>query len=459
MNEINIKLTGKSTRKCLCISKCVNIFDIIRCKEEQASQIIAWLLNPREAHGFKKDFFKAMLDAMGSEKILGYKGRNTNGDSLISKQTLLKSYNDVIIQTEYCINKSCRNKKEGRVDILLCLEDVKTIFVIENKYGSKEHGEQAKNYFKYFSSAAYKNYTIFYIYLDFNAYYDDDSFPFSDIDHKKYWHFIDYDWIIDFLKKKKDKKNVPDFVRKIIHDIIVEFDGYENDEYFSPFYDKKTELIQQFKNDIDIYKKLKSKPYPYSPINKNKPDKQFVLYNDFYNQLSQYSSWDNVFAILNEDNDYMISGKGNKHRDIMLRKIKNKKLKECWPFYINLRIYEIEDEENETKQQNLEIKLICTNEYIKTQNKTNIQGRLKNLFENREEEYQTYVKNNIENIHCHKQDEHISFFYLRKDTIEDFDFGKTKNKELNKIINGENGYIHDLKEMYKIFFPSQKGKK
>ena len=36
--------------------------------------------------------------------------------------------------------------KDSRVDILLCLEDVKCLFVIENKYGAKEHNPDAEHH-------------------------------------------------------------------------------------------------------------------------------------------------------------------------------------------------------------------------------------------------------------------------------------------------------------------------
>ena len=157
----------KGTEDFLRINQNVNIFDIVSCKEEQASQIIAWLLNPREAHGFGNKFFEAMLNtASKTSQLSGYKYSNKKVEiSRKSKQTLLNSYNEVIIQTEYCIDKECKNKKEGRVDILLCLEDAQTLFVIENKYGSQEHSKQAKKYFKHFSKANYKDYTIFYFYF------------------------------------------------------------------------------------------------------------------------------------------------------------------------------------------------------------------------------------------------------------------------------------------------------
>ena len=91
--------TLKGNEDFLCINKNVNIFDIISCKEEQASQIIAWLLNPREAHNFGNEFFEAMLNAASSNSQLsGYKYNDRKFEtSRIYKQSLLDSYNEVII--------------------------------------------------------------------------------------------------------------------------------------------------------------------------------------------------------------------------------------------------------------------------------------------------------------------------------------------------------------------------
>ena len=66
----------KGNEDFLCINQCVNIFDIVSCKEEQASQIIAWLLNPREAHGLGNKTICKLLESIADDNAMvrGYKG-------------------------------------------------------------------------------------------------------------------------------------------------------------------------------------------------------------------------------------------------------------------------------------------------------------------------------------------------------------------------------------------------
>lgn len=437
----------------LCINQNVNIFDIISCKEEQASQIIAWLLNPREAHGFGNRFFEAMLNAASSNSQLsGYKYIERQAETKRKqKQKLLDAYNDVIVQTEYCIDKQCKDK-EGRVDILLCLEDkdAKALFVIENKYGSQEHGKQTKKYFNHFSKAKeYHNYTVFYIYLDVKKYFEMDTFELSD--NEEHWYFLGYDWIIDFLKKNAANE----CVRKIIQDIIIEFDGdHEYEKYFKPFYTQTKTLFSKYKEDLSHYKN----PYPYLPSSPKKSNKQFAIYNDFYGSLAQYSQWDTLIEEL-EKKGYVADVPSDNYIDITLEKIrdkykelnKNTKTKKWWPFYVNINHLKPKDEENGKAY--LEIKLLCTNEYIKTNNKPKIKKDLARLFGNKKAKYQRYITQNITNIKPYKSGENISIFYLHKEIIEDFDFSENKLDELCTIVN--NNFTKDLEEMYKIFFPKK----
>ena len=51
----------KGNEAFLCINQCVNIFDIVSCKEQQASELIAWLLDPLESHGLGKVFLPRFL--------------------------------------------------------------------------------------------------------------------------------------------------------------------------------------------------------------------------------------------------------------------------------------------------------------------------------------------------------------------------------------------------------------
>ncbi len=275
---------AENNEKFLCINQCVNIFDIISCKEEQASQIIAWLLNPREAHGLGDIFFDRFLEVISPESdvIYGYKYKKNKivRDAWKKKDILKKAYSDVVIQTEYNIHT---NIKENRIDILLCLEQAKSIFVIENKYGSKEHNSQTKQYFKHFSHAKYKNYTIFYIYLDVWDYYVDGG-----LSDKEHWYLINYDWITKVLKKNENKKNV---VSKLLHDIYLEFSGNNEDEaYFKPFWNQRKEISKKYENIKGIGR--------YEILKKNKNSDAFN-YRKFYDMVNDISFWEKYINIDN----------------------------------------------------------------------------------------------------------------------------------------------------------------
>lgn len=286
-------IDNNEKKEFLRINQAVNIFDIISCKEEHASALIAWLLNPREAHGLEDKFFAAFLGAFSTNGgyVQGYKyEQNRQVKSVrVSADKMKKAYQNVVVQTEYDIGSA------GRVDILLCLEDVKCLFVIENKYGCHENDEQTKKYFKHFSQAKYKDYTIFYVYMDIMDYYATSEEKLTDSEH---WHLINYDWVIDCLKdylKKNKSSNNP--VSKILQDIYIEFSGnYEDEDYFKPYFDNKKELAKKYheceaSNRYDILKKDK--------------DVDAFNYRVFYNVLNDISFWEKYIS-LNENYIYTV---------------------------------------------------------------------------------------------------------------------------------------------------------
>lgn len=294
------KLKGDETF--LCINQCVNIFDIVSCKEQQASELIAWLFDPLESHGLGKDFFAAFLDVLSSDtsecsSIYGWQYENRRIKAVRKEKEALKNaYDDVVIQKEYWIETG---EKENRVDILLCLEKAHTLFVIENKYGAKEHNGQTRKYYKYFSKAAYKDYAIFYVYLDVYDFYGKGGRSLADSSH---WKKIDYDWIIDFLSvyKKKVKNKA---VSKILHDIYIEFSGnYEDEKYFSPYFELSAKELSVYKGTgLDRYEII-------SKNNRIKTKKRhFYNYRGFYDSINGGSFWEKYLSI--SDNIYLCGRK------------------------------------------------------------------------------------------------------------------------------------------------------
>lgn len=289
----------KGNENFLCINQCVNIFDIVKCKETQASQIIAWLLNPREAHNWGKKFFADFLDAISSPKAQEIQGytyteRNTKEASKTKKE-LKDAYKDVVIQTEYNIHVKI---KENYIDILLCLEQAKSIFVIENKYGAKEHNEQTQKYYKHFSKAQYKGYTIFYVYLDVYNYYGKGRYTLADSTH---WKMIDYTWIINSLEQYLKQKNKNSEIAKIMHDIYIEFSGdYKRERHFAPYYEQESKILAQYEGEgLSKYNITQ---------NRGKYDIQHYNYRNFYDAINDVSFWERYLDI-NDDYIYEFDNK------------------------------------------------------------------------------------------------------------------------------------------------------
>ena len=273
----------------LCINQCVNIFDIIPCKEEQASQVISWLLNPREAHGFKEQVITTLLNAVSADNktVQGYEGNKCVD---IPIENILNGYQNVIIQTEYAIKiqDSKLSESDKRIDILLCIENQdkdKYLIIIENKYGSKEHGSQTAEYFKYFSEK-HKDYQCIYIYMDIYDYYIGED-KISGNKENDIWHIANYDWLIDFLKNNMNRKTPVD---KILKDIYIEFSGnYEEEEYFSAFYNQKQKLLSSARPSLSRYK-----------IGENGQDVEAYNYAAFFNQLNQSIVYEDFLEIKND---------------------------------------------------------------------------------------------------------------------------------------------------------------
>ena len=282
--------TLKGNEDFLCINQCVNIFDIISCKEEQASQIIAWLLNPREAHGFKEQVFIALLNAISADNknVQGYK----NGKSIdIPIKNILRNYQNAIIQTEYAIKiqNSGLSESDKRIDILLCIENNdkdKYLIVIENKYGSKEHGNQTAEYFKYFNEK-HKDYQCIYIYMDICDYYIGED-KISSNQKDDIWNITNYDWLIYFLKSNMNRRTPVD---NILKDIYIEFSGdYEEEGYFSAFYNQKQKLLQStVKQPLNKYK-----------IGEKNQDIEAYNYSTFYKVLKESAVYEDFLKIRND---------------------------------------------------------------------------------------------------------------------------------------------------------------
>lgn len=193
----------------------INLLRIIEPKETAISKLLAWLLNPNEAHCQNDLFLREFL------KIICLK--NEQMFQNIFKMGIvdldMNSLPNFIIYTEELINV-------GRLDIVL--KDIKNnaLIIIENKFGAKEHGDQLSKYDKYVTQQQAKNKTkTIKVVLD---YYEQ-----IDLTNKPDWIMVNYDWLIKILKILVNAPEVPQeqlYIFKSLYDYFA--DEYNTFDYF-----------------------------------------------------------------------------------------------------------------------------------------------------------------------------------------------------------------------------------
>ena len=120
-----------------------NIFDVLKISrtEIRHSNMLAWLLNPKENHGLGDSFLRKLLTA-----------------TIFQKQYQIINTSDVSIYREY-----------QHIDILIeiSINNNKTIIAIENKVDSDIHGDQLSDYEKVIIDMYGKNENIktFFLFL------------------------------------------------------------------------------------------------------------------------------------------------------------------------------------------------------------------------------------------------------------------------------------------------------
>ncbi len=117
--------------------------------EIRHSNMLAWLLSPKESHGFSDRFFKDYLI-----KALNSSENQTRDDMDENiRAVILSNYNGITILRE-----------QNRIDILCVCHENKLVVLIENKVKSGEHSDQLNRYLRDVNSQ-YSDYRIIPILL------------------------------------------------------------------------------------------------------------------------------------------------------------------------------------------------------------------------------------------------------------------------------------------------------
>lgn len=153
-----------------------NAFEVLGVihKEIRHSNVLGWLLDPKEYHNLDDRFSKKMI-----HHCVKHDNRDEAAISYNPLELLLQDFNDMIIRREW-----------ANIDILGISKLNKFALVIENKIWSKESGHQLNKYRRIIENE-FPDYTKLYIYLTPEG---DDA---SDINN---WLSLSYEKVMEFLE-------------------------------------------------------------------------------------------------------------------------------------------------------------------------------------------------------------------------------------------------------------------
>ncbi len=117
--------------------------------EVRHSNVLSWLLNPKENHKLGDIVFKKLVTSI----LLNPDNENNFSSKIDFNNIQINDFTDLLLRRE-----------ENNVDIMAISEKNKFILLIENKIYSKEHSNQLSRYYKEITEK-YNNYKILPVYL------------------------------------------------------------------------------------------------------------------------------------------------------------------------------------------------------------------------------------------------------------------------------------------------------
>lgn len=159
-----------------------NLFDILKITKTEIrhSNVLAWLLNPNENHGFSDSILKGFI-----QHIVNVYSEDEDVFKL-----LLMDLHDFIIQREW-----------HNIDILAVSTHSKLVLCIENKIESREHDNQLQRYRKTIEEL-YPNYSKIFIYLSPDG---------SEASEPDFWYSMSYLNVLEIIENARRKtKLLPD---------------------------------------------------------------------------------------------------------------------------------------------------------------------------------------------------------------------------------------------------------
>ncbi|MEX3984127.1 PD-(D/E)XK nuclease family protein [Paraburkholderia sp. EG287A] len=166
-----------------------DIFDIIEPQETQHSQMLQWLLNPREGHGQGDALFKDFLTAAWNN-CAAEDGPNLDFfDFWTPARISMTGFNSILLLREY------RIRVGSHLDFFIVDPVNRFVVVVENKYKAVHDNEQLRRYRRAAAQLVanhpdFKDFRVALIALDRGR---SRQLKLSEL--KKFWVYLDYTWL------------------------------------------------------------------------------------------------------------------------------------------------------------------------------------------------------------------------------------------------------------------------
>lgn len=257
-----------------------NIFDVLKISrtEIRHSNMLAWLLDPNENHGYGELFLKGLI-----QRIVEY---DSEGKHDVFRLLLL-DFHSFVVYREW-----------KNIDLLLVSEKDQVLISIENKIGSKEHNNQLNRY-RTILEKDYPTFKRLYVFLT-----PDGEEP-SDVENWCVITYLDVVQIIENINKRIELLSdveliIKNYVEVIRRDIV---EDERLIEICNRIYDKHKKAIDLiYENRTDVRWQLASLMRSFLQESSN--DKNIILYTGATNRYIKLNTnfMNQKLGVLNENN-------------------------------------------------------------------------------------------------------------------------------------------------------------
>lgn len=243
-----------------------NVFDVLKISkmEIRHSNMLAWLLNPKETHGLGDTFLRKFLQHCAKS----YNTQNNDFKIDIIKASLMDC-DDFLVSREW-----------NNIDVLLVSSSNKIVICLENKIFSKESKHQLKKYLDIVNKR-YPDYKKAFIFLT----------PEGDMpSDEENWISVNYSEVLSMLESSMELKkeyinpSVEIFLEQYKHmirrDIIMDEELVAICTEIYNKHQKALDLIYEYKqdNDMQIKKIIEDILAKYDDIEMDHSNKSFIRF-------------------------------------------------------------------------------------------------------------------------------------------------------------------------------------